>query len=139
MRLRDEELIAAVQADAAELLVPKSAVAAAERLLSIAFRFLPCRAALVRHGTLVVAARGDAAEFVMTRASDEGPVLKGETLVLRIGGRAALELCDPADGLPFESIDRAALRLLGEGYAKVLDTLGVVTDAAEIARHALDK
>jgi hypothetical protein len=138
IRLRDAELVTAVKADAPELLVPTNAVAAAERLLSVASRFLPCRAALVRHGSLVVAARGDAADLVMTRApAEDRPILEGETLQLRVGARAALELCDPLDGLPFEANDRAAMRLLGEEYATVLDALGVVTDAAEIARHAL--
>jgi hypothetical protein len=138
VRLRDEELVAAVQDDLAELLVPQNRVEAAERLVSVASRFLPCRAAIVRHGSLVVAARGEARDLVMTRHPEAQPVLDGETLLLRVGERASLEMCDPLDDEPFESLDRAALRLLGERYAKVLDALGVVTDAAEIARHTLD-
>jgi hypothetical protein len=138
-RLRGRDLLAAIRADAPELFLSPNRVAAAERCVSLATRFLACRAVLVRHGALVVAARGDAADLVMTRYEGNFAVFGGEVLVVRVGSRAFIELCDPLDGKPFEAGDCAAMRVLGERYTVVLDALGVVEDAAEVARSMLER
>jgi hypothetical protein len=141
LRLHGAELLAAVRADAAELLLPlpHHRVAAAERCLSILARFLPYRAGIVRHRTLVVAARGAAEVLVMERHVGDTTMLTGEVLAARIGHRATIEIAGPADGVPFEPSDRVAVQMLADRYAGVLDGLGLVTDPTEIAHYVLDQ